>query len=206
MTDTLAALDPTTLSKPDAIRAATLRLVARTGLHNTPISAIAREAGVAVGTAYLYFESKEALINALYLELVCDRDQVGSGSTDPGLPPRERLWRAWSSHARWHLEHRDASNFIQQCEASGILTEETRARQVEMHAAGVEHFAGGVRQGLLRDLPLQVFYALFMGPVLVLAQMQERAEIEITEEVLRRTFEGVARAVLPPEAADGGTR
>jgi AcrR family transcriptional regulator len=203
MTDTLTDPGRPGVSKADAIRAATLRLVARRGLHDTPISAIAREAGVAVGTAYLYFESKEALINALYLELVGDRDRAGSDGAGPELPPRERLWRAWSSYARWHLENRDASNFIQQCEASGILAEETRAREVEMHAAGVASFAEAVRRRLLRDVPLQVFYALFMGPVLVLARMQERREIEITEEILRLTFDGVARAVLSEPEVTG---
>jgi AcrR family transcriptional regulator len=203
MSDILTDPGRPAASKADAIRAATLRLVARRGLHDTPISAIAREARVAVGTAYLYFESKDALINALYLELVGDRDRVGSDGADPALPPRERLWRAWSSQARWHLENRDASNFIQQCEASGILTAETRAREVEMHAAGVASFGEAVRRGLLRDVPIQVFYALFMGPVLVLSQMRERREIEITEEILRRTFEGVARAVLSEPEVSG---
>ncbi len=203
MTDTLTDPGEPGVTKADAIRAATLRLVARRGLHDAPISAIAREAGVAVGTAYLYFESKEALLNALYLELVGDRDRVGSDPADAALPPRERLWRAWSSQARWHLENRDASSFIQQCEASGILTAETRAREVEMHAAGVASFAEAVRTRLLRDVPIQVFYALFMGPVLVLARMQESREIEITEEILRRTFDGVARAVLSAPEVTG---
>src|SRR5215218_6127000 len=71
MTSTLTTARPrAAASKREAILDATLRLVARTGLHNTPISAIAREAGVAVGTAYLYFASKDELINELYLELV----------------------------------------------------------------------------------------------------------------------------------------
>jgi AcrR family transcriptional regulator len=203
MADILTDPGQPAVSKADAIRAATLRLVARRGLHDTPISAIAREAGVAVGTAYLYFESKEALINALYLELVGDRDRASSEGADAEIPPRERLWRAWSSYARWHLENRDASNFIQQCEASGILTEETRSREIEMHEAGVASFAEAVRRRLLRDLPLQVFYALFMGPVLVLAQMQERQEIEITGDLLRLTFEGVARSVLSEPEVTG---
>jgi AcrR family transcriptional regulator len=204
MSDTLAAPRRTPATKREAILAATLRRVARTGLHNTPMSAIAREAGVAVGTAYTYFESKEALINALYLELVEERDRAFPEPADAALSPREQLWRSWSEYARWHLRHRDASNFIQQCESSGILTEETRARALEEQAVGVEHFAEAVRQGVLRDQRLQVFYALFTGPILVLMHLQEKQEIEIGEEILRHTFEGVARAVLLPEGAGAG--
>ena len=61
--------------KREAILAAALRLIARLGLHATPMSAVAREAGVAAGTLYLYFPSKEAMINALYLEVLEDRDR-----------------------------------------------------------------------------------------------------------------------------------
>jgi AcrR family transcriptional regulator len=162
------------------------------------MSAIAREAGVAVGTTYLYFESKEALINALYTELIDDRERALAVDEEPGLPTLEQLWRVWSSYARWHLEEREASNFIQQCEASGILSEETLARERDRRAKGLVSFEEAVRQGVLRDLPIQVFYAHFAGPFFVLAQVQEKQEIEITDEILRQTFEGVARAVGAP--------
>jgi TetR/AcrR family transcriptional regulator, repressor of fatR-cypB operon len=177
-----------------------MRAIARSGLHNTPMSAIAREAGVAAGTAYVYFPSKEALINALYLELVQERDRAIREAVDPTHPGREQLWCAWSSFTRWHLEHADASSFINQCESSGILTEETRARQLELRAEGVEGFLAGVRQGLLRDLPVEVFHALFTGPAFALVHMRAKRELEINDGLLRLTFEGVCRSLLPDRA------
>jgi AcrR family transcriptional regulator len=196
MTPARPARRPT--SRREAILAAALRLIARSGLHNAPMSAIAREAGVAAGTAYVYFESKEALINALYLELERDRSEAVAGEAEPGLSARERLWQAWTRYARWHLEHPDASSFVQQCELSGVLTEETRARQLEIRAAGVERFEEGVREGLLRQMPVEVFYALFTGPILVLSHLRDKREIEVTDEVLALAFEGLCRGVLPP--------
>src|SRR5437764_270674 len=111
--------------KRDAILAAALTLIARFGLHNTPMSAVAREAGVAVGTVYLYFPSKEAMINALYLHVLEDRNS----SLYRGMPvelqspvdQRDALWTTWHALARWHLEHEEGSNLIAQCRASGIL-------------------------------------------------------------------------------------
>jgi TetR/AcrR family transcriptional regulator, repressor of fatR-cypB operon len=198
MTGTAGAAARPGAYKRDTIVSAALRLVARSGLHNTPMSEIAREAGVAAGTLYLYFESKEALINAVYLELVSNQARAASTEAGPGLRPREQAWHSWSNYARWHLDNPEASNFIQQCEASAILMESTRARQLEIRSAGLERFAAGVRQGLLREIPVEVFYALFMGPILVLAGMREKQEIEITDEILELTFDGVCRSVLPP--------
>ena len=181
--------------KRDRLLRAALELIPQLGLHNTPISAIAERAGVAKGTPYLYFDSKEALIDALYQDLSDDRDRAIQAALVPGPAPREQLWAVWSGYARWHLDHRDALNFIQQCEASGILSTETRAREAERQATGAAEFAAAIRQGVLRDLPLHVFFAHFMGPILVLSQSREKQEIEITDELLLLTFEGVERAV-----------
>ena len=55
--------------KREAILQATLELVAENGFHDAPCSLIALRAGVAAGTIYRYFESKEALIQELYTVL-----------------------------------------------------------------------------------------------------------------------------------------
>ena len=186
------------IDKREAILAAALRLIARSGLHNTPMSAIARESGVAAGTIYIYFESKDELINELYLEVVRDRLKATPRSFDPELSPREHLWRAWSSIASWHLDHRDASNFLQQCEASAILTEGTRARYGKLTAERLKNFTEDIRAGRFRPMPVHVFRALFNGPIHVLAHFRDKHDIKIDDEVLKATFEGVYRSVAGP--------
>lgn len=52
--------------KRDAILAAALELFAERGFHGTAVPLVADKAGVGAGTIYRYFESKEALVNALY--------------------------------------------------------------------------------------------------------------------------------------------
>ena len=49
-----------------------LRLFRERGYAETTMRAIAKEAGVAVGNAYYYFDSKEHLIQGFY-----DRNQIG---------------------------------------------------------------------------------------------------------------------------------
>ena len=194
--------------KREAILAAALRLVARLGLHNTPMSAVAREAGVAAGTLYLYFPSKEAMLNALYLHVLEDRDRSmrpGPAATaGAAASARDGLWSFWHGLARWHLDRHDASNFAQQCKASGILSEETRDAERRKHAEGLASFEQAVAAGHLRRMSLHVFWALAVGPITQLAQMSDAGEIEVTDDVLRASFDGVCRSVLPdsePHAA-----
>lgn len=55
-----------------------LTLIARQGLHATPMSQLAKEAHVAAGTIYHYFSSKEALIHELYLSIYNEFRQVAT--------------------------------------------------------------------------------------------------------------------------------
>src|ERR1017187_4652430 len=55
--------------KKEAILKSTLELIKDNGFHGTPISMIAKHAGVASGTIYHYFPSKDAIIIALHQKI-----------------------------------------------------------------------------------------------------------------------------------------
>jgi TetR/AcrR family transcriptional regulator, repressor of fatR-cypB operon len=201
MAEAATAAPKPNVEKRDAILAAALRLIARFGLHNTPMSAVAREAGVAVGTVYLYFPSKEAMINALYLHVLEDRNLTWKrerlAAADTPLDARAALWETWHALAHWHLENEEGSNVIAQCRASGILSDETRDFEQRMDAQGLVVYERSVAEGHLRAMPRYVLWALLAGPVYALVQMRDAGETEITEALLRETFDGVCRALLP---------
>ena len=54
--------------KPQQIIDAAVRVFARTGYYNSRVSDIAREAGIASGTIYLYFKTKEEILVTLFRE------------------------------------------------------------------------------------------------------------------------------------------
>ena len=54
--------------KPQQIIEAAVRVFARKGYFNSRVSDIAREAGIAAGTIYLYFDTKEAILITLFRE------------------------------------------------------------------------------------------------------------------------------------------
>src|SRR5258705_12198436 len=54
--------------KPQQIIEAAVRVFARQGYFNSRVSDIAREAGIAAGTIYLYFKTKEDILITLFRE------------------------------------------------------------------------------------------------------------------------------------------
>ena len=54
--------------KPQQIIDAAIRVFARSGYYNSRVSDIAREAGIASGTIYLYFKTKDEILVTLFRE------------------------------------------------------------------------------------------------------------------------------------------
>jgi TetR/AcrR family fatty acid metabolism transcriptional regulator len=88
------------LDKREAILRAATQVFARRGYFQSQVADIAREAGVAAGTVYLYFRSKDDLLVSLFERTMREAIDEGRAALDGIADPRERLTRI----ARLHLE------------------------------------------------------------------------------------------------------
>jgi TetR/AcrR family fatty acid metabolism transcriptional regulator len=86
--------------KREAILKAATQVFARNGYFQSQVADIARAAGVAAGTVYLYFRSKDDLLVSLFERTMRDAIEEGRAALDGVQDPRERLRRI----ARLHLE------------------------------------------------------------------------------------------------------
>src|SRR3989304_996699 len=58
--------------KPQQIIEAAVRVFAREGYYNSRVSDIAREAGIAAGTIYLYFKTKDDILVTLFRDKMAE--------------------------------------------------------------------------------------------------------------------------------------
>jgi TetR/AcrR family fatty acid metabolism transcriptional regulator len=93
------ALQPV-VDKREAILKAATRVFARSGFFQSQVADVAREAGVAAGTVYLYFRSKDDLLVSLFERTMREAIAEGRAALEGVVNPRERLTRL----ARLHLE------------------------------------------------------------------------------------------------------
>ncbi|VWD07228.1 TetR family transcriptional regulator [Burkholderia lata] len=132
---------PRSPDKHEAILAAAARALAEDGATATT-ARIARLAGVAEGTVFTYFETKDALLNALYVSLKADmRDAMMTGYPERA-PVEQALRHAWNGYVSWGVANPDGRRALQQLGVSGRIDDTHRA-------AGAEGF-GGIN-ALLRE-------------------------------------------------------
>ncbi|KWA09267.1 TetR/AcrR family transcriptional regulator [Burkholderia territorii] len=131
---------PRSPDKHDAILAAAARALAEDGASATT-ARIARLAGVAEGTVFTYFETKDALLNALYLSLKAGmREAMMTGFLEHA-PAEQAMRHAWNGYVSWGVANPEGRRALQQLGVSGRIDDAHRA-------AGAEGF--GAISSLLR--------------------------------------------------------
>lgn len=103
---------------------AALKLFVENGVQGTSTAAIAREAGSAAGTLFIYFPTKQDLIDALVLQISRQQAEAVRADFDPTHSAREMFYTIWESTIRWFTAHMEAYQFIQQIRDSGIISQE----------------------------------------------------------------------------------
>lgn len=173
---------PRSEDRRNAILSAAARVIASQGLAATATAAIAKEAGVSNGSFFVYFDTKAALLNELFITLKTEMMAAATGGLDADGEPREQVRRMWMQWLRWATANPHKRRALAQLEVADDITDDSR--QVA-HAAfgGVAALIDRSRaDGPMRDAPLSF----------VLTLMTAIAEATI-DTVLREPAEAEAR-------------
>jgi len=153
---------------------AALSVFAKKGFAASRIGDIAREAGIAKGTVYLYFESKEAVFTALLREVLGGRlAEMGALARAQGgsiAPMLHNLIRGLGHFAA--TSDRVVLPKIVIAEA-GNFPHLARAYREEVVERGLGLLTGLIREGIqrgeFRDIPVEHAARLAVAPVLLAA-------------------------------------
>ena len=100
--------------KEKAIYRASLQLILKVGLAGIKMGQIAQAAGVATGTLYVYFSSKEDLINELYLFLKRRAMQGLLQTYSPQEAFMVNFEQIWYNYLNYNLLHPEETVFMEQ--------------------------------------------------------------------------------------------
>jgi AcrR family transcriptional regulator len=144
---------PKSDDKRNAIMDAAVRVIVKEGL-GAPTAMIAREAGVANGTLFTYFETKADLFNVLYLEL---KEGMGTAALEGWSAKaklRDQLFHLWSNWTRWAVESPEKRRALAQLGVSEDITPATRTAGHRTMAPIAQILEQARAKGPLRDAPM----------------------------------------------------
>jgi len=156
-------------AKAQDILRATLAEVQAVGLAGLSIEAVARRAGVATGTVYIYFKGKEALVEALYLQVKQEFSEVVL--PDAGEPLKAAFFRITRAYLDYVVQHEAEIVFMGQIMNSPYMTE--RAREISAQSARpvTALLERGRAEELLKDIDTAWMMAFVNGTLKAMAPL-----------------------------------
>ena len=176
--------------KKQLIFESALDLIKEHGFHGAPMSQVAANAGVAAGTIYHYFKSKDELINELY---AYNRERVIAvvdQATSEGGTRKERFFNIWNRLYEFYIKNDNVLIFFEQYLNSPYNTDKS-----SNHLRGTFYsfFLEGMEAGEIRRTKPELLLVLTFGSVSSVAKLSlfgkvplEQTDLDSVAEILWR--------------------
>ena len=182
----------TKLDVSEQIFDATDRLMAKEGLHHLSMHKLAKEAGIAAGTIYLYFKSKDELL-AQFARRVFNKFVVAiEEGFDENQPFFEQYRKMW-----WNIWHflQENPKILSNMNQYQSLPEFIEICKKMEHSCWDQFCIKGQAANVLADLDPRILFLLSLDTAIVLASDNKFLGIAVTDAVLESVIERSWRAI-----------
>lgn len=170
--------------KRDKILKTALHLFVSQGLQQTPMAQLSKESGVAVGTMYHHFKSKDELINALFLDI---QEEFGRSilmsEKDKKLSYQERFKILWNKSYNYYVSNPDKFIFAHTHIYSPLISNDIRTEARKSYAEAIKFIQEVKEAGIFVQTHLVVLMRWYYLSVAALVQIHIANEIKITKKI-----------------------
>lgn len=158
--------------KRDLILKTTLELIAQQSIQATPMSQIGKVSGVATGTIYHHFASKEHIIQEIYLSIKQDFQKIISEYLHSYQTTKQNFDSVWLAIQSYYFTHPNHFLFLQQVTHSPAIDEQTRLQGESYYASILEFFDSGIKLGTFRPMNTHIMAELIHGTIETCVELQ----------------------------------
>ena len=142
-----------------------LKLFVENGFHGTATSKIAQEAGVANGTLFNYYATKETLIVSLYNSIVKNMDDFIMDSLESSSVSKESFHSLFFAILQWNLNNTTEFQYLQQFKNSPYYKAiETTNLKLDENPLFIL-IQNGINIVLIKPLPASLIFSLFTAQI-----------------------------------------
>jgi AcrR family transcriptional regulator len=168
----------------ESILDAALQCFVERGFHGTAIPQIAEKADIAAGTIYHYFDSKEALVNALYRTWKAAIAQRVFTAFPQAAPVRTQFQVMWNEMVSFALGAPMAFAFIELHNHASYLDAESIAIDRNVKDFTVQVIRRAQTEGLVKSLDAYVLMELVFGAFIGMMRAHWENRISLTADVM----------------------
>jgi len=166
----------------EAILHAARELMSERSYDATTMPGVAQRAGIAAGTIYLHFASKEAMVNAVYRASKLEMQRFLVDAMATARTPREGFHRLWRGLFEFSCKEPEAFRFLEMHRHLPYLDPASREVARNVFEGVADYVRLAQKEGAVRDVPPEVLIALAFGAFVGLAKEAECGHAPLDEE------------------------
>ena len=176
--------------KRERLLQAALRLFAANGIQNTSTAEIAAEAKVASGTLFLYFPTKQHLVNELVILVSKQEAEHINTLLNPSMSVRDTFFTIWDGSIRWLLDNPEVFQYSQQVRHSGLVSEAATLESGKYFSFYYETIQRGLQEGSIKPYPIDLIGGFpYQDIVAVMNHIRMQPDQNAIAETIRKGFD-----------------
>ena len=192
-------MPPINKIKQKTILKAALVLFAEDGFHNAPMSRLADQANVGVGSIYRHFKDKNTLIETLYEQVDEALQAAIIEGIDSTHSTRQQFLHLIINLTHFLKDHPHEFKFLEQYYHSPFGIDKKREKMLleitsERQTPFMKLFFEGSRKEI-KSLPVQLLHALAFGPILFVLRDAIAGLVKLDETLISQVAEGCWDAI-----------
>lgn len=169
--------------KREAFLNTALDLFVTHGVQNTSTAKIAQEAGTAAGTLFIYFPTKQSLIDELILNISQAQSDNTKALLHAELSARDSFLTIWNSTIHWFLENPESYHYVQQIRDAGVISAEVTQETELLFDYYYIAIQKGLEEGIIKAYALELigtylYYDIVAVTNLLIAQSDPNKQEE----------------------------
>ncbi len=182
-------------NKRHAISHAAIELVYTNGLANTPMSKIAKKAGVSPSTIYVYFENKDDMLNKLYLYSKEVFISALLKDIDLNASIKDLSRKIFDNFHAFTKKEPVIFLFAEQFVNSPQLSFGIKEDVDKLYAPLYNTLQRGINEGVLRPVGPAILASVFMAPSMFLYKQMHDSGIRLNKNTLDNLYDMVWDAI-----------
>ena len=179
---------------------AALKLFVEQGVVHTTTAQIAQQAGTAAGTLFLYFPTRQALLDELALSIGLEQSDYINTLLQPSFSAWQTFEVIWRGSLGWFLHNSRAYLFIQQVRDTGLISPEAVQRSNQFFTYYYTAIQKGLQEGSIRALPADLIGEfLYQDIVALMNHLLRQPDASAREQIIQQGFDIFWRGIQAGE-------
>lgn len=181
------------MNTKDKILKSALKLFAKNGIDKTSTKKITKDAGIAEGTLFVHFSTKQELIDSLYLDIK-RKMLIESGV---GIDPKKSVEKNIRETARLFIDylskHSNEMIFMELIEKDPQISDTARSEAQRTYEETTKTLKQWIKQGALKKVEYELLHDTLWNMMLAMAKYCKDNKKKVNDRMLNMIWGAIRR-------------